>query len=480
MPARAPHESTVRGTSVHRPAGEAGRAGPTALALTLVWSQEEPGRVGEVVCLPRTAFGVPFTIGRATEPGDDGALPLGLTQLRPFSRVETGPLRGGRVSRWQLRVRVTGEDELLVERIGRGELALNGYATERVAARTGDLIEVEGRFSLLVTRRATEWPRGQPWYSPFPFGEADTQGIVGESPAAWELRRQIAFIAQLREHVLVYGPTGVGKELVVSALHKLSPRIAAPLVSRNAATIPEALIDAELFGNLRDYPNPGMPDRAGLLGEANGGSLFLDEIGELSHALQAHLLRVMDSGEYQRLGEARSRAADVRIFVATNRDPAELKHDLLARFVHRVRVPGLDERREDLPVLARHLLRQLTHNSAELRGNFFAGDEPRLTARLIAALLWHPLAGNTRELIEVLWRAIAASQGPELGAPPDAAEPPPPRETPEAHVRPDELTREQVLAALAACGGVREQAWRMLGLRSRDQLKRLLKKLAIT
>jgi two-component system nitrogen regulation response regulator GlnG/two-component system response regulator HydG len=476
MPPRDPHESTLRGSSVQQGPGAAAPA-PELPALVLVWSEEEPGRVGEVLCLPRAVVGVPFTVGRATEPGEDGALPLMLQRLRPFSRVETGPLRGGRVSRWQLRVQVLGEDELRVERVGRGTLRVRGHDVERAEARVGDLIEVPGRFSLLVSRRPTDWPRGEPWYEPFAFGAADAGGIVGESPAAWELRRQIAFVARGGGHVLVHGASGVGKELVVRALHRRSPRAGAPLVARNAATIPETLIDAELFGNLRDYPNPGMPDRVGLLGEAHGGALFLDEIGELPHALQAHLLRVMDGGEYQRLGEPRRRAADVQVLGATNRDPAQLKHDLLARFVHRVRVPGLDERREDLPLLARHLLRELAATSPELRG-FFAGDEPRLSAELVAALIWRPYTTHVREVARLLWQAAADSPGAVLLAPRGAAEPPPPG--PEPHALPTELTREQVLAALEACGGVREQTWRALGLRSRDQLKRLLKKFGIS
>ncbi len=471
MPARAPQESTLQGTSVHRPAAEVDAAPDMTPALTLVWSQDEPGRVGEVVCLPRVE--VPFTIGRATEPGEDGALPLGLARLRPFAREDTGPLRAGPVSRWQLRVRVLGDDGLLVERIGRGELTLNGHPVERVQAQTGDLIAVSGRFALLVTGRPTSWSAGEAWYPAFPFGEADAHGIVGESPAAWELRWRLAFVAPLREHVLVHGPSGAGKEQVVAALHRLSPRAARPLIARGAATISGPQIDAELFGNIRDYPAPGMPERPGLLGEADGGALFLDDIGELPHAQQAHLLRVMGSGEYQRLGASRSSAADLRIFAATSRDPAELKPELLARFAHRVRVPGLDERREDLPLLARHLLRRLTGGRPQAQDG-----EQRLSAGLVGALMWHPFAAHTHELIELLWRAIAASPGLEVLAPANAAEPPPLRSA-ESYTDPQALTREQVLAALAACDGVREQAWRMLGLRSRDQLKRLLKKLAI-
>lgn len=431
-------------------------------ALALVWSLEEPERLGEVVCLPRTAVGVPFTLGRADVPGDDGVLPLGMTRLRPFSRVETGPMRAGQVSRWQLRVRVLDEDVLLVEPLGRGALRLNGEPVEGQAhALAGDLLEVQGRFSLLVTRRPSDWGPVDPWYAPFPFGEADAHGIVGESPAAWELRRRIAFVAPLREHVLVHGPTGAGKELVVQALHRQSSRASSPLIVRAAATLPEARIDAELFG---------APERPGLVAEADGRALFLDELGALPLASQARLLRLLDTGEYHREGEPLPRVADLRVLAATPGALTDLRPDLLARFVHRIRVPGLDERREDLPLLARHLLRGMSRGPAALERAPGAG--------LIAALTWHPFAAHARELLEVLWRAVAASPGPVLAAPPDAAPPPPPRPSPN-YTAPDTLGRDQVLAALAACGGVREQAWRMLGLRSRDQLKRLLKKLAI-
>src|SRR5262249_38405316 len=191
----------------------------------------------------------------------------------------------------------------------------------------------------------------------FAFGAADTHGIVGESPAAWALRDTVAFAARSVGHVLIHGESGVGKELVARAIHALSARRARPLGARNAATFPEALVDAELFGNAKNYPNPGMIEREGVVGEADGSTLFLDEIGELPAALQAHLLRVLDrGGEYQRLGEPRVRRADLRVVAATNRSIDELKHDLAARLTLRVEVPSLADRREDIPLLARHLL----------------------------------------------------------------------------------------------------------------------------
>ncbi|WP_224192486.1 sigma-54-dependent transcriptional regulator [Nannocystis pusilla] len=470
----------MTGSSIRGPGAPPAGPEPTVPALMLIWSHDEPERVGEVFCLPRGAVDVPFTIGRAVEPGEDGALPLVLQQLRPFSKVDTGPLRDARVSRWHMRVRALADGGLLVERLGRGELRVNGHEVERAIADPGDVVEAAGRFALLLSRRPSAWPRGEPWGPPFPFGAADACGIVGESPAAWELRRQVAAVTGLGGPVLVHGPTGAGKELVVRALHAGSPRAGAPLVARHAATIPEPLIDAELFGNLRDYPSPGIPDRAGLLGEAHGGALFLDELGELPHALQGRLLRVLDCGEYQRLGEPQRRVSDARIFGATNRDLAELKHDLVARFVHRLRVPGLDERRDDVALLVPHVLGGFAGAHPELRARLFAGDRPRTSAALLAALVQRSYSAHVRELVELLWRAVTTSTGGVVETLPDLAVTRPPPRLPEPHVAPGELTREEIVAALAACDGVREQAWRALKLRSRDQLKRLMKKYDIS
>src|SRR5262249_66785 len=162
------------------------------------------------------------------------------------------------------------------------------------------------------------------------------------TPLAWALRDTVAFAARAEGHVLVRGESGSGKELCATAIHRLSTRGERALVARNAATFPAGLVDAELFGNAKNHPNPGTAEREGegLVGEGDGGTLFLDEIGELPAALQAHLLRVLDrNGEYQRLGESRVRRADLRVVAATNRGVAELKHDFAARFTLAVEIP---------------------------------------------------------------------------------------------------------------------------------------------
>jgi DNA-binding NtrC family response regulator len=263
---------------------------------------------------------------------------------------------------------------------------------------------------------------------------------------------------------------------VARALHALSERAGRPLVARNAATFPETLIDAELFGNAANYPNPGMKARPGLIGEADGSTLFLDEIGELPASLQAHLLRVLDSGEYHRLGESSTRRAEVRIVAATNRDPAALKHDLLARLVLRVAVPSLVDRREDVPMLAHHLLAQTIREDAEI-GERFCDDDgrPRVAPGLVAALVEHGYTLHVRELASLLWRAIASSLGSVIELT-EALEAELARGPAPEAIAPETLTPEEIEAALQRNEFVQERAWRDLGLKNRFVLIRLLRK----
>ena len=470
-----PLDETLNETA-DAPTGAGGAEQSWVPVLVLLWSRDEPERCGEAVHLPPDSREL-FTIGRAVDVDEDGAIPLSLGQLRPGGRVDTGPLRSARVSRRQLTIGRDAGDGLRVEQTGRNTVRLDGHAMTSGVIHPGSVVEVEHRLLFLYTRRPATWVRPRP-AGPgdgFAFGAADPWGIVGESPATWELRQHVGFLAARDEHVIVLGPSGSGKELVVQALHGRSRRARGPLVARNAATIPEALIDAELFGNLRNYPNPGTPERPGLLGEADGGALFLDEIGELPPRLQAHLLRVMDRGEYQRLGESRARRADVRLLAATNRDPSELKHDFLARFPHRLRVPGLDDRPEDILLIARHILAGLAASApAPQQGG------PTLGPELVASLVGYRFTTHVRELQELLWRALKRDGGPALAPPPDLVQVARPRpaalESSPGFVT---LTRDAVLAALERCGGVKEVAWRELGLRNRYHLHRVLKKLGV-
>jgi two-component system nitrogen regulation response regulator GlnG/two-component system response regulator HydG len=296
----------------------------------------------------------------------------------------------------------------------------------------------------------------------------------------------MAFVAPRDGHVLLLGESGTGKELVAQGIHALSSRGRRPIVARNAAVFPSGLIDAELFGNIANYPNAGSPERPGLIGQAQGSTLFLDEIGELPPELQSHLLRVLDAeGEYQRLGEARPRKADIRLIGATSRSPDLLRPDFAARFRLRLELPPLDERREDIAQIVHHLLHRAMKSDPRLSERVFARAPdgslvPRVTAALMRFLVTHHYTTNVRELDALLWRAIATGSGrldvseavraaAKTAAVPSAAQKPT-REPP---------TKEEILACLERHGGVQERAWRDLGLSSRYALKRLIRKYAL-
>ncbi|MCB9797644.1 MAG: sigma 54-dependent Fis family transcriptional regulator [Alphaproteobacteria bacterium] len=437
-------------------------------ALTLLWSREEPRRAGEVLIVPAgraRTFGREDTPGAALAPGR-----LELVQQRPGRNDSRGEPASPKVSRDQLRLQRRG-GELQLERLGRRALLVNGQPQERCTLRPGDLLEVERQLLFLVELRPPTLPEVPGRYR---FGRPDADGIVGESPAAWDLRHKLAACAQTRGHVLIQGESGAGKELAARAIHRQSGA-EGPLVARNAASFPEGLLDAELFGNRRSYPNAGMPERAGAIGEADGGTLFLDEIGEISHAMQAHLLRVLDEGEYQRLGEDHARVSRFRAVGATNRPLESLKHDFQARFPRRLRLPGLNERRADIPLLAAHLLRGLHETNPGL----FPEGPPPLHPRLVTGLVLRRYSTHVRELSQLLWQAVERwqSQGGkylDLELQAELPEAPPPRRDAE------DISREEILAAYRRFGGVQARVPEFLGLQSRFQLARLEKRLGIT
>ncbi|MEZ4240022.1 MAG: sigma 54-interacting transcriptional regulator [Myxococcota bacterium] len=429
------------------------------LGLSVAWCLSEPDRVGEVLLVLR---------GRTVVLGRDAAADR-LVRIRPRRRVRTEALQGRLLSRRQLEVRSDGE-RLSLRNVGSCALLLDGVRRRRHAG-AGRRGGARPAALVLVAVRRPPLPDLD---LEVPFGRADADGIVGESAAAWQLRARLRAAGRTGAPVLVLGPSGSGKELAARALHAASARAGGPFVARNAATLPEGLVDAELFGHARGYPNAGMPERPGLVGAADGGTLFLDEIGEMPQAVQAHLLRVLDrDGAYQRLGEARERRSRFGFVAATNRDPASLKHDLAARLTVRVEVPGLDARPEDVPLLVRHLLRD-ARRDPEVAARLFDGDEARVAPALIAALVRQPWPLAVRELASALWLAVQTSPGRALQLTPEVRErlgggaPVP--------VEPEDVDADAIRAALAAADGNVTQAARALGLSSRYVLYRLMRR----
>jgi len=315
----------------------------------------------------------------------------------------------------------------------------------------------------------------------FPFGSRDSHGMVGEAPAAWRLREELAAAALTDEHVLLLGDSGSGKELAASVVHELPAR-AARLVARNAATFPSGLIDAELFGTARNYPNAGTPERDGLVAAANGGTLFLDEIGELPAEQQAHLLRVLDrNGEYQRLGDEQTRRSRFRLIAATNRDASSLKHDFLARFTRRIHVPGLNERTADIPFLIHELLARQASTAAAAVNRFLDGGIPRIDPALLDLLLRRRYTHHIRELQRLLGVSTATSTEdylavtPELLAELRGAEPDSESDESTSTRTAADIPTDHIVAALRETGGNISRAASRLGI-TRYALRRLVRK----
>jgi two-component system nitrogen regulation response regulator GlnG/two-component system response regulator HydG len=411
-------------------------------------------------------------LGRGgAQPTDD--LPrVEFVRQRPGESVPTGLPRDRHLSRQQLDLHPEGT-LLRVRNVGRRRLLHNGEACTEAIARAGDTLQIEGVLVLLVERRSRVMSSTVSYQDrDFEFGSADASGFIGESPVAWGIRDELARIAQSEAHVLIHGHSGSGKELAARTLHRLAHQNG-PFVDRNAATLPESLVDAELFGSAKNYPNPGVPLRLGLVGAADGGTLLLDEIGELPESHQAHLLRVLDQGgNYQRLGETQTRQSRFRLVGVTNRDPDDLKHDLLARFAARVEMPSLSERRSDIPFLTRSILDRMRREGGVTAKHSQEQASLEAHPRLVDALVRHDYQHHVRELERVLRLAVGTSGGPyvdltdrvraELCLPAGTASKAP--------------TTEEVEAALEQASGSVTRAAERLGLPSRYALYRLLRK----
>ena len=317
-------------------------------------------------------------------------------------------------------------------------------------------------------------------------GRYAPENIVASSPGMRKVLEMVGIVRTSDSSVLIQGESGTGKELVARAIHYRGPRASRPFIALNCAALPEALLESELFGYTKGAFTGASGEKKGLFEEVDGGTLLLDEIGDMPAALQAKLLRVLQEGEVRRVGSASVRKVDVRIIASTNKDLASLirsggfREDLYYRLaVIPIAIPPLRERREDIEPLCRHFM---AVHAAKL-----GKEVPTLDPLSMEAMMEYSWPGNVRELENVIARAVTLSSGTHIaaeefsrifalgrthsqaGREPAAAPPAPERETQE---------REAIVKALQQGNGNQTKAARMLGM-GRNTLWRKMKKYGI-
>jgi two-component system repressor protein LuxO len=288
--------------------------------------------------------------------------------------------------------------------------------------------------------------------------------------------RTIEAAARSSASVFITGESGTGKELAAQALHRLSPRAAKRFVALNCGAIPRDLLESTIFGHVKGAFTGATADQEGAAMRADGGTLFLDELGEMEMELQTKLLRFIQTGQYERVGEGRTRPADIRFVAATNRDPAEavrqgrLREDLFYRlYVVPLELPPLRDRGEDILLIARRFLAEFSKQE----GRAFAGFSPEAEARLIG----YGWPGNVRQLQNVVRNAVVLNDGalltetmlpplPGTATPtpatlPEAASPMPP----DTQIRRlADVERDYIEHAIRVCDGNILVAARKLGI----------------
>ena len=304
----------------------------------------------------------------------------------------------------------------------------------------------------------------------------DTSLVVGRSPAMVEVYRTVARVASSRSTVLIEGESGTGKELIAAALHRHSDRAGGRFVAVDCGSLTDTLLESELFGYVRGAFTGAVGDKKGLFEEANGGTIFLDEIGDIGSSMQAKLLRVLQEYEVKRVGGQEWVHVDVRVVAATNRNLEQLvqqgtfRDDLFYRLkVVTVTLPPLRDRREDIPLLAEHFVRRY----AERSGKSIA----RVTPEAMQLLTEYPWPGNIRELEHCIERAVALANGQVL-TPDDLA--PELRSSIEATLfrgapTLEEVKRRYLAHVLQETGGNISRAAAILGVERRS-LQRMLRR----
>jgi two-component system NtrC family response regulator/two-component system response regulator HydG len=301
---------------------------------------------------------------------------------------------------------------------------------------------------------------------------------VGDRPALRDVFEIVQRAAPTRANVLILGESGTGKELIAQALHELSPRKDSPFVRVNCGALTETLLESELFGHERGSFTGAVARREGRFERADGGTIFLDEIGDVSPAVQVKLLRVLQTREFERVGGSETLKVDVRLLAATNKDLAaevasgRFREDLFYRLnVISVTLPPLRGRKGDIPALVSHFLKRFS----DVHGKKIQGLAPGT----LQALLRHDWPGNVRELENSIERAVVLAQGPYL----TTDDLPPtvlgarPSDRPMSGLIPgatwEEIEKEAILRTLEVVGGSTSRAAAMLGISTRTIQYRL-------
>src|SRR6202163_4870141 len=327
---------------------------------------------------------------------------------------------------------------------------------------------------LVVVRRALDHQRLRTQHR-YLLSERDEQfdhyGIIGRSRAVEEVIRRAELVAETKSTVLITGETGTGKELVARAIHDRSAQRDMPLIKVNCAAIPETLLESELFGHVRGAFTGAATSKKGKFALADGGSIFLDEIGTMSLVLQSKLLRVLQEREFEPLGAERTERVDVRVIAATNRDLRQMvtdgkfQDDLFYRLnVIPVGLPPLRERREDIPALIEHFVKK----HAQRTGRRIE----RIDDGVLAALQHYDWPGHVRELENTIERAVVLSAGPvitaraisTLGAVTQQATGLP---TLKLRQNIEWVERETIRRAIENAGGVKKEAAELMGISQR-------------
>ncbi len=309
------------------------------------------------------------------------------------------------------------------------------------------------------------------------------ENIVGKDGRMLEVERLIRKVAPGNTTVMIYGESGVGKELVARALHQISPRSGLPMYSLNCAAIPENLLESELFGYEKGAFTGAVARKKGLVEEASGSTLFLDEIGDLGLPLQGKILRMLQEREVQRLGSNEKIKVDVRIISATHRDLARMiaeekfREDLYYRLnTFPIVVPPLRERKTDIPLLVEHFLRQLRSTGS--------AQPTRVSSAAMARMMSYGWPGNVRQLASAIERAVILAEGEtieEEDLPPEVRAAPAPSgdlawvQLPSEGVNLEQLEKHLLTQAMERSGGVMAKAARLLGLTYRTLQYRLEK-----